>query len=186
MKNEWKARNKETGEIVTISSKSYGSRETTIRFFIVSDGIEANLSLNEFLDNYEYLDYDTEIEEYEKLVSNKFLKEYFTVFGQLREDLNVIRRRCDSNYYEVGKLVYKSVDNVSEEEFRYTGPTFPYIIVSSVVNMYNYIVLTIAPYKGPEYPIDRYVIREQFFIYPDRIERNRDASVVLKRYDKGY
>lgn len=187
---DWVAKNKKTGEYITITSISSSSSGREI-YFLLGDGRPGMLEEKEFDKVYETVDPDLSF-----VVPT--IVEGAKVDWELRNTLAPLARKCTPDYYKVGSIVLlHRVDNgVSEYFGRFIGDNSDWYINRNLLFVVTGIKEEFEPglyyleldyFRGPgelSQPDDR---------FPDiRVPLNlrrpfaRDASRYLKRLDMPY
>ena len=177
--DKWKL--KKTGEIVTVVYRSIGSSGSNIKF-TGSDGISVEVEESEFEKEFEPVTVDFHAVK-DQMAELCFLSDKFARIG------NVVMKRLDPTYFEVGKLVYISNNIIfKRDDYNYYGgPEHPYIIrwIKPRENRYNddtflEVGISLARRSKEDNEVD-YI----FPIYPTRPDPE-DAYWFLTRYDKPY
>lgn len=167
--------------IVTVISYSTSSKGTEVKF-AGGNGVMEVLGEDEFYETFEpiHLDFQTVKDQMAELCN---LNDGFRKLGE------IVMKRLDPNYFEVGKLVY--ISNMSffkrDEIYYHGGPEHPYKIQyvrkNSIGVMQNNEFLEIG--IGMLGKIKDNDVDYTFPIYPARPEPG-DAYWFLTRYDKPY
>ena len=177
----WK--NKKTGNIITISTVSYGSSETEVTFFD-GEGVKLSMKESKFFNEYE-----SQVNDYQEI------KEQIAELCNLDSDFaklgNIVLKRRDPDYFKVGAIVYLDYYSgffVKNDDYRYyVGPEHPYQIVKMDKDLDRecttpiiWVYLAKAGKKSDgwdcDYRIPLYVTMPNM----------KDAYWVLNRYDKPY
>ena len=189
---------KDTGEIVTIVSQSWGSHEGHKYTLVGKDGIPKVLSESTVKKNYDPVDYPN-LKETLKVVEGLF--ETSTMLQ--RAIFPIMRRLHPGCYFNVGDLVHltspvpKEYDHFSSEGFSaYSGST-TFIVVGIEDNDLYFRGssgegeaignIRICKWKGKGIPLDRYDSSGDICIplFKDRFSQD-DAYFYLQRFDQPY
>lgn len=183
MKNVWRARNKETGKICKITSKSYGSDETTYKY-VGENGEIVKVTEEKFESEFEYLDNSSLFDEVKD-----YIKPYLDLHPRLKEALQVIwKRNYPGGYFKKGALVYFEkpfIKNVDRYGILYDSSAV--YVVLGVRNTNDEFIKTVelGRYKGVGIPLENMEPEIRMYIYEDRVE-NEDAYNYLSRFDTEY
>ena len=175
-------RDKETKEFITVSTRSFGCKGCTVKYYLGS-GISFELSESKFLEKFEPVEMEGEVRKLGDALVEACLGS--TEFKRLAETL---LRRLEPGYFEKGKNVYFLKPSLyfknGGQNYGYLecGVEHPYQIVSyrphrdSDTTMLLGLVRLGKKTEEPDFEIP---------VYLDRIESG-DAFFCLQRYDKPF
>lgn len=186
---------KDTGEIVTITSQSWGSSDGRKYTVVGKDGVPKVLSESTVEKNYEPVTYPN-LKEALKVVEGLFETSYMLQ----KAIFPIMRRLHPGNYFNLGDLVHitspipKEYDHFSTEGYRPCSGTTVFIIVRIEDSTYSRYtgggesmgMIGICRWRGKGVPLDSYDSEDICIpIFKDRFSQD-DAYFYLQRFDQPY